>query len=161
MGDFRKLCPVTVQKHTLDCETPIRIGQPGSIRAVILPGFLSNQAEIWTFGAQKMSNVHMVRQKTWPGFLPLAGAVFCTLLPQESSGRTRGGISSCGCRQCWTASGVKLLQSPSHIKMIKLRNLFKAANGGMMTTDFLICDDFIENVDSGLYELKLFSLIYF
>lgn len=25
-----------------------------------------------------------------------------------------------------------------------------------MTTDFLICDDFIENVDSGLYELKLF-----
>lgn len=30
--------------------------------------------------------------------------------------------------QCWTASGVKFLQAPSHIKTIKLRNLFKAAN---------------------------------
>lgn len=37
------------------------------MRAVILPGFLSNQAEISTFGAQKMSNVHLVRQKTRPG----------------------------------------------------------------------------------------------
>lgn len=62
--------------------------------------------------------------------------------------------------QLWTVLGVKFLQSPSH-KTIKLRNLFKAVNGGMMTTDFLIHDDFIENVDSGLYELKLFSLIYF
>lgn len=69
-------------------------------------------------------------------------------------------VIHCGCRQCWTASGVTFLQSPSNFKTIKLRNLFKAANGGMIT-DFLICDDFIENVDSGLYELKLFSLIYF
>lgn len=63
--------------------------------------------------------------------------------------------------QLWAVSGVKFLQSPSHIKTITLRNHFKAANGGTMTTDFLIRDDFIENVDSGLYELKLFSLIYF
>lgn len=31
----------------------------------------------------------------------------------------------------------------------------EAANGGIMTTEVLICADFIENDDSGLYELKL------
>lgn len=121
------------------------------MRAVILPGFLSNQAEISKFGAQKMSNVHLVRQKTRPG-LRSGLLPYATPVMKWKEGRN----NQLWLRQCWTVSGVRFLPSPSHIKTIKSRNLFKAANGETTTTDFLICDDFIENVDSGLYELKLF-----